>query len=466
MSHLLPPWGTLAGELTRAALVALGFVGLLMAAEAVKRGLGVPAEWTRKLVHVLGGVTGATFPWMFSTHWTVLGLGLVSFTMLALGKKLGWLGSVTGVERRSVGELYFPISLYLLFVVARHEPVFYLIALAVLVFSDTAAALLGAAYGQHPFTVASDRKSIEGSAAFMLVTFLCVHVPLLLGTDIERAASLMIATQLALLVTSFEAISMRGNDNLIVPLATYYLLLKLTGASAAGIAVQLLVQLGLLAGMLLLARRARFLTMAGGIAAHLVLYAAFSLGGPLWTVAPLLALAGFLGIQSVSPPDAGAESALHEVREVFYVSIVSVALLFFDNSFATLAPPGHPLGTGHPFFVSFVGSLAATAAVVAYRALRRRRFRMYRPAAVGLAVLLAWIVVAPLSLAAGPSGIRRGPIIVTVMMCLLSLAFYLTGRRWLRPGPAGVKDLRLQAVSVALATGLTFPLTTGMAARG
>ena len=461
MNHLVPAWGTPAGELTRAALVAVMFVGVLMLAEAAKRLLHLPAEWTRKLVHVLGGATSATFPWLFSTHWTVLGLGLASFTMLALGKKLGRLGSVTGVERRSVGELYFPISVYLLFVVARHEPVFYLIALSVLVFSDTAAALLGAVYGQHTYVVASDRKSIEGSAAFMLVTFLCVHVPLLLGTGIDRGASLLIATQLALLVTSFEAISMRGNDNLIVPLATYYLLLKLTGASAAGIAVQLLVQLGLLVGMLLLGWRTRFLTLAGGIAAHMVLYAAFSLGGPLWTTAPLLALAGFLGIRWVSPPDSGAESPLHEVREVFYVSIVSVALLFFDNSFASLAGPGHPLGKGHPFFVPFVGSLAATVAIVVYRALRRRRFRVNRPAAAGLALVLGWIVVAPLSLAVGPSGIGRMPIVVTVMMCLLSLAFYLIGRRWLRPDPAGVKDLRLQAVCVAVASAATFPFAAG-----
>jgi len=461
VTHLLPTWGTPAGEVTRAALVAVGFLALLVSAETAKRVFRAPAEWTRKLVHVLGGAASAVFPWAFSTHWTVLGLGLASFGMLALGKKLGRLGSVTGVERRSVGELYFPISVYLLFIVARHQPVFYLIALSVLVFSDTAAALLGAAYGRHTYTVASDRRSIEGSAAFLFVTFLCVHVPLLLGTDIDRAASLLIATQLALLVTSFEAISMRGNDNLIVPLATYYLLLKLTPAPWEGVAVQLLVQVGLLSGMLLLARRTRFLTWAGGVAAHLVLYAVFSLGGPPWILAPLLAFAGFLVIQSVSPPDTSAEGSLHEVHEVFYVSIVSVALLFLDNSFATLAAPGHPLGKGHPFFVPFVGSFGATLAIVGYRALRRRRFRMSRPVAAGLAVVIAWIVVAPLSLGVGPSGLRRAPLGATAMVGLLSLALYLVGRRWLRPHPAGVKDLRLQALCVGVAAAVTFPFTAG-----
>jgi phytol kinase len=467
VTTLLPPWGTPAGEVARAALVAVAFFALLVSAEAVKRLFRVPAEWTRKLVHVLGGAASATFPWMFSTHWTVLGLGLTTFAMLALGKRLGLLGSVTGVDRRSVGELYFPISVYLLFVVARHQPVFYLIALSVLVLSDTAAALLGVAYGRHSYTVANDRRTIEGSAAFLLVTFLCVHVPLLLGTGIGRSESLIIATQLALLVTSFEAISMRGNDNLVVPLATYYLLLKLTPSTAQVITMQLLVQLGMLGGMLLLASRSRFLTLAGGIAAHLALYATFSLGGPGWTTAPLLALAGFLGIQSVSPPDPSREGARHEVREVFYVSIVSVSLLFLDNSFATLAARGHPLGSGHPFFVPFVGSFAATLALVGYRALRRRWFRSNLPAAAGLAACGAWILVAPLSLALGPSGLGGQPIAATAAICLLSVGLYLAGREWLPQRYATASNLRLQAVCVAVAAAATMGVALGrMVARG
>ncbi|PYM68684.1 MAG: hypothetical protein DME03_23830 [Candidatus Rokuibacteriota bacterium] len=149
------------------------------------------------------------------------------------------------------------------------------------------------------------------------------------------------------------------------------------------------------------------------------------------------------------------------MHEVFYVSIVSMALLFLDNSFATLAEPGHPLGKGHPFFVPFVGSFAATLAIVGYRALRRRRFRMSPPAVAGLAVVIAWIVVAPLSLGVGPSGLGHAPLVATATMCLLSLPLYLVGRRWLRPHPAGVKDLRLQALCVAVAAAVTFPFTAG-----
>jgi phytol kinase len=458
--EFLPAFGTPAGEVVRAALVALGFVALLGAAEAWKRIAHPPVEWTRKLVHVSGGVVSGTFPWLFATHWTVLLLGASSFSILAIAKRLGWISSVTGVERRSSGELLFPFAVYLLFAIAHGQPVFYLIALSALVFADSAAALLGSAYGRHTFMVGADRKSLEGSAAFLLVTFLAVHLMLLLAAGTEPRASVLIAAQMALLVTAFEAISMRGNDNLIVPLMTYYLLVKLTHNTWQGIAVQLLVQLGLLAAMLVLARRTRFLTLAGAIAAHLTLYAAFSLGGPTWIVAPMLALTGFLWFQGVAPPGPDESGPRHEVRQVFYVTIVPVLLLFLDNSFASFAS-GARFGWSHPFFVPFVASFAATLAIVGFRALRRRR--LPRMSAAALAALLAWVAVTPAALWVGP---RAGglALAVSALMCVLAVTLYLVGRRLFHPQPATVWDLRLQALCVAIAAGAGLPLSIAVAA--
>ena len=457
---LLPAFGTPAGELARAALVAVGLIALLGAAEAWKRIAHPPVEWTRKLVHVSGGVVSGTFPWLFATHWTVLLLGVSSFSILAVAKRLGWISSVTGVERRSTGELLFPFAVYLLFAIAHGQPVFYLIALSALVFADTAAALLGSAYGRHTFMVGEDRKSLEGSAAFLLVTFLAVHLVLLLAAGTEPAASVLIAAQMALLVTAFEAISMRGNDNLIVPLMTYYLLVKLTHNTWQGIALQLLVQLGLLAGMILLASRTRFLTLAGAIAAHLTLYAAFSLGGPTWIVAPLLTLVGFLWFQAVAPPGQDESGPRHEVRQVFYVTIVPVLLLFLDNSFASFAAKGHPLGSHHPFFVPFVGAFTATLSIVGFRALRRRR--LPRASAAALAGVLAWAAVAPAALWVGPRGGGLA-FAVSALTCLLALVLYLAGRRLFHPQPATKWDLRLQALCVALAAGAGLPFAIAAA---
>ncbi len=441
----LPAWGTPAGELARAACAGAAFLVILVIAELWQRRLAPPVEWTRKFVHFAGGVVIATFPWAFSTHWSVLGLGIAMLAIFAGGRRFGILRSVTGVERPSAGERWYPAGVYLLFVVARHEPVLWLIALSSLVVSDAAAALLGGAYGKHTFFAASDRKSIEGSAAFFAATFLGVHLTLLLLTPIERGASVLIALQIALLVTSFEAISLRGNDNLIVPLVTYYLLVKMGSKPAASLGFQLLVQLAFLGAMLLVAWRTRALSWAGALAAHLAIYAAFSLGGPAWSVAPIAALAGFVMLDRRVAIDGGR----HQVEAVFWISIVGVAVIFLDNTFATLVPPGHPLGTGHPFAVPYVGALAAPATIIAYQYLRLRRSAWSKPAAAGLAVVAGWLLVAPASLAAGGIATVRAHVIVAAM-CATAVPLYIAARRIVRRR-SETGDLRLQGLTVALA---------------
>jgi phytol kinase len=455
----LPPPATLAGESARGAIVGGAFLAIFAIAETWRRRFAPPVEWTRKFVHFAGGVVAASFPWMFGTHWTVLALGGAFAGIIALGRATGRLGSVTEVERRSQGELYYPVGVYLLFVIARHQPVYYLIALSALVLSDTAAALLGRSYGRHAFPVGGDLKSLEGSAVFFLATFLGVHVPLLLGTPVDRAASLLIAFQIALLVTSFEAISMRGNDNLIVPLATYYLLLKLGGAGAEHVAIQLVAQLGFLAVTLLIASRTRFLTFAGALAAHLMLYAAFSLGGPAWSLAPALALAALLVIDEFFSRDSGRPGGGHQVQAVFWVSIVAVALIFADNTLATLVP--HPsLGSGHPFYAPFVGALAAQVAILAWQLLRWHRFerRLSNPTRALAAATLGFALIAPASLALAPGGPNAEAFAVPAAMCALALALYLGARRLLPHRADPRRDLRLQTLSVAAATLLVTPM--------
>jgi len=454
----LPPVGSLAGESARAAIVAGAFLAIFAIAEIWRRRFAPPVEWTRKFVHFGGGVVAAAFPWMFGTHWTVLALGAAFAGIIALGRALGMLGSVTDVERRSKGELYYPVGVYLLFVIARHEPVYYLIALSALVLSDAVAALLGRSYGRHQFPVGGDLKSLEGSAVFFLATFLGVHVPLLLATPVERGASLLIAFQIALLVTSFEAISMHGNDNLIIPLATYYLLLKLGRAGAEHISLQLLAQLGFLAVTLLIAWRTRFLTFAGALAAHLTLYAAFSLGGPAWSLAPAVTLAALLVIDEFFSRESGRPGGGHQVQAVFYLSLVPVALIFVDNSLATLVL--HPsLGRGHPFYAPFVGALAAQVAILAWQLLRWHRFerRLTNLMRALAAAALGFALIAPASLAIAPGGPAAEAFAVAAAMCAASLALYLGARRLLPHRADPRRDLRLQALSVAAAALVVIP---------
>jgi phytol kinase len=450
----MPAYGSPAGELVRLAFVLVAFGVLFGAAELWRRHGAPPVEWTRKFVHLGGGVISGTFPWLFAHHWSVLAIALTSLVGFAIGARRQLLSSVTGVERRTRGEMWFPIGVYLLFVVARHEPAYWLIALSTLVFADSAAALLGRAYGRIEFAVGEDRKTLEGSLVFMLVTFLAVHVVLLLGTPIDRAASVLVAAQIALLMASFEAISMRGNDNIVVPLGAYYLLIKMAPASAGDIALQLAAQVALLAITMVVAWRTRFLTLSGAIAAHLVLYAAFSLGGPAWTLVPLGALAGYLALDRRFGGEHGVPHGGHQVRAIYYTSIVGVLTIFADNSFATLLPVHESLRFGHPFQPLFVGAFAAPLAIIAFEmfeavpVFRGRPLFVRGAGAMGVAVLC---VVGPgLAMMGGHATVET--ITITALATLLGLVSYIALRGRMKLGEPAAARLRLAALATLLGT--------------
>lgn len=290
-ASLLPAFGTPAGELVRAGLLLVAFGLVLLIAESWHRRANPPVEWTRKLVHLGFGALAAPLPWFIASPWSVLGIAVLAVGPILWARRRGLLPSLFGVERASHGEVYFPIGVVLLFLVGRREPVFYLISLFTLVVCDSLAALLGKAYGRHQYLVTSGRRSLEGSAVFLFSAFVGIHLALLLLTNVERSACVVIALQVALLVTSFEAIAAGGSDNLTVPLSTYYLLVNLRPKPVDTVAVQLGVQLAILIAMLLVARRTRLVSFSGAIAAHLMFYAAYALGGPPWIAAPALPLA-------------------------------------------------------------------------------------------------------------------------------------------------------------------------------
>lgn len=461
-----------AREALHAALVMAAFGAIFGAAELWRRRFQPPVEWTRKAVHFACGLVALGFPLLFGSPWTVLALGALSALMMLATRRAGLMGSVHGVERSSRGDVYYPLAIVLLFLLARDRPVLYAVSLLTLVVGDALAAVLGQRYGRATYLVEGGRRSWEGSAVFFLASFLLVHLPLLLLTDVGRAHSVLVALQVALLVTSFEAVSLGGNDNLVVPLGTYYLLVKMLPKTPALIGAQVLAQLGFLALAALIAWRTRALTASGAIAAHLVLYAAFSLGAPAWSVAPGLALAGLVALDrfSTQARERRAGGGVlentphgHQVLAVFYVSIVAVLLIFADNTFATfLRERGARLAAAepHPFYVPFVSALAAQVGTLAYAFLRTGGGMGRRPRAVvgALAAALGFVTVAPASLWLAPGRVSTGALAVAAAICAVGLTFYLIVRslRW-KPRTA-LWDFRLQAASVALAVLLVLPL--------
>lgn len=344
-------------------LVGLALGGMMLGLRKLKERLH--PELLRKLLHIGMGLVTLSFPWLFTNLWPVITLAALSSVLMLLLRQSSALrsrfgGVVDGVKRESLGEVYFPVAVAVLFVLSKGDTLAFSIPLLLLALGDAVAALIGVRYGTLRYTTDEGQKSWEGSLAFFLVAFLSVHIPLLLFSTTGRAESLFIGLILGLLVMLIEAFAWRGLDNLFVPLGGFMLLESFRELPVAQLGARLAVTL-LLVVFALLWRRRTTLNDSAVLGAALIGFVAWAVGGWRWLIPPLT----LFSLYAVLFPRTNVDgtSRIHDVHDVLRATGVGMIWLFVAS---TLERPSYLL----PYTVSFAAQFAVIGAI-RYRA----RFR-------------------------------------------------------------------------------------------
>jgi phytol kinase len=380
----------LRADLPGALLLSAIFLGLLAAAELWRRFGNPEAEWTRKLVHLAGGFTCLLFPFLVRSPWVVLAMAGALTAIFAAGARLGFLRALHGISRRSRGAELYPLAIFLVYLATRDRPWLYLAAVLVLAVADAFAALIGSRYGVVRYEVEDESKSLEGSLVFLVVAFLAIHLPTLLLTDLPRPVCVLAATLVAALVTGFEAISLRGTDNLFVPLAVVVILAKITSKPLPEIVFQNLSLLAICVVVAVVVARFRSLNVGGAIAYVLFAYGAWSLGNWQWALAPLLGLAAYAAVWFPRARRLRAPGV--RVRTVARAVLVPFALVALANG---LRQPQRFYG---PYLAACATVLAVALAAGVPRAARARPARRLAAAAAAALATAALVALAPWAL--------------------------------------------------------------------
>jgi phytol kinase len=359
--------------------IAASVIALLAALRFLQKRYRIGAELSRKLFHIAGGIVSLLLPFIFSSlAAVVLATACITVILLAVRLLPGLRGSVglvlNSVNRPSLGELCFPLSVLMLYALAHNHIVYYAIPLLILTFADSMAALIGTRYGRVRYAATDGSKSLEGSAAFFLVGFLGAHVPLLLWTDIGREESLLVAVILAFLLVILEAVCWAGLDNLFVPLCAYAVMRQLVALPAADLLVRLAIMVGALAVILLWGKRTT-LNLSGVLGGFLLCYAVWMLADWRWVAIPLIV---FVAHPFLAPRPEFSRYRIHDVHTA--LSIFSAGL------FWVLA--GYILHRDffYPYALAFAAHLAIISAV-------RRGSRSPGHSKPLLESLLAWAVI-------------------------------------------------------------------------
>jgi phytol kinase len=297
------------------------FLGLLFLAEKNFRSrYHLSAEASRKFIHTGIGVVTATFPFYFIDIWPVViltlsSIGLLAFVRLYLKDTLGQ--ALHGVERVSIGEFVFPVGILICWWLSHGNGLFYSISILVLAFADAFAAIIGVKYGRIKYSTKEGFKSWEGSLAFFITAFLCVHIPLLLQGKIGPIECILISIMVAFIVMLLEAFSWRGLDNIFIPITTLFLLFRYEKLDAHILTIKLMVLLALLLFVYLL-RKKSSLDDSSLFAAALVIYLSYVLGGIPWAFAPAIL---FVSYQWCFPTEVQNSHNEHDITLLLYIAV-------------------------------------------------------------------------------------------------------------------------------------------------
>lgn len=130
-------------------------------------------------------------------------------------------------EKEGLGTVYYALSLLVLSIISfgiLNKPEIGLVPCLVMAYGDGLAAIIGKAVKSKKYEIGNSQKTIAGSLTMFIVTVLTVFIYL---TYMQNPAAAFYAIIIGILITIVEAISIKGLDNLTVPICTLLLLLSI-----------------------------------------------------------------------------------------------------------------------------------------------------------------------------------------------------------------------------------------------
>ncbi len=197
-------------------LVALASVGFFIILAEVISNLkpSLSHEITRKVAHI--GSAAAVSIWPFYLDWHAIQiLGAILTIGVALSISLQLTSSIHDVKRKNFGEVLFGIAIIVTAFIAT-TPAIFCATILFLGLADGLAGVIGTLWGKtSQYRVFGAKKSVVGSAAFFvtglaIMTLFAIYAP--------QHVALTVIIGLPLIATILESISVRGTDNITVPL--------------------------------------------------------------------------------------------------------------------------------------------------------------------------------------------------------------------------------------------------------
>ena len=123
-----------------------------------------------------------------------------------------------------LGTVYYAVSLFILSIITFgiiHKPEIGLCSVLIMGYGDGLASVIGKSIKSYEYKIGDSKKTIAGSITMLIISFIIIAIYLCtIGSTLWLLKSIIVA----IILTVVEAVSIKGTDNLTVPLAACLIL--------------------------------------------------------------------------------------------------------------------------------------------------------------------------------------------------------------------------------------------------
>ena len=196
------------------------FLVLFAIAEIAYHFFKIDVGYTRKFVHIFTGIITLFFPIYIKDPLTLILLCTSFLIILYLSKKFNFLPSINAIRRLSRGSILFPIVVIICYLVQyiNGSYTYFFIPILILALADPMAEFIGKKLKYKPYSIFGNSKTISGSLGFFVVALLTAIIGIYLKEDSHAFLIIFCGITIAILTTLGEAVSIKGYDNLVIPM--------------------------------------------------------------------------------------------------------------------------------------------------------------------------------------------------------------------------------------------------------
>ena len=206
--------------------IVLSYVFIALIIVAAKFFEKAGKEASRKFIHIMLSNWWFLAMYFFdNVIWaSIVPLSFVVINYLSYKKDLIKVMEREEENKDGLGTVYYAISLFLIAIYTFgiiKRPEVGLCAILIMGYGDGLAAIIGRSVRSYPYKIGKTKKTIAGSSTMLFISFFIMAIFL---ASISSPMWLLKSILLAICVTIIEAVSIKGTDNLTVPVLACLLL--------------------------------------------------------------------------------------------------------------------------------------------------------------------------------------------------------------------------------------------------